>query len=136
MDREAFFVRVVWRLLWIAMTAGAVLDFGLDVLAQHWELPFAFLAGAYVPYALFSKVHARCCTPRARTASLVCGTTALGVLAGVCIAFPFSEFRPTAWVALVYIVWTLPLFVFMLPPMAIDYFAARGEAEAEAEVEA
>ena len=45
MGREAFFLRVAWRLLWIAMTAGAVLDFGLDVLAKHWELPFAFLAG-------------------------------------------------------------------------------------------
>ena len=88
MGREAVFLRVVWRLLWVAMTAGAVLDFGLDVLAQHWELPFAV---------------------------------------------PFSEFRPTAWVALVYVVGTLPLFVFMLPPMAIDYFAARAKAKVEVE---
>ncbi len=135
MDRDAIFLRVVWRLLWIATAAGGFLDFGLDVLAKHWHLPFAFLAGAYVPYALFSKVHNRCHTPRARTASLVCGTTGLGVLVGVCIAFPFSEFRPTGWVALIYVVWTLPLFVFLFPPMAIDYFAARAEAKFEAAVE-
>lgn len=41
-----------------------------------------------MPYALFVKVHERASTPAAKTASLVCGTLALGLPAGVCIAFP------------------------------------------------